>query len=125
MLASALGRRGFALLTTRRKNGQTVATAVWFALAGEDKAYFMTGPETGKAKRIRNNPTVQLAAANARGKPQAPALNARARLLQSAEADTARRALAKKYGWQWTIFGIVAGLRGLGQPVFYEVSKTG
>ncbi len=99
-------------------------TAIWFVLGGDNKAYFMTGPETGKARRIRNNPIVQLAPSNPRGKPQGPAVNASARLLQGVEADVAHRALAKKYGLQWTIFGFVARLRGFGKPVFYEVSET-
>ena len=124
MLASALGRRDYVLLTTLRKNGQAVPTAVWFALAGDDKAYFMTGPETGKARRIRNNPSIQLAPSNPRGQAKGPAVNAMARLLQGAEADAAQVALKKKYGLQWTIFGFVARLRGFGNPVFYEVSAT-
>jgi uncharacterized protein len=124
MLASTLARRNFALLTTFRKTGQAVPTAVWFVVAGDEKVYFMTGPETGKAKRIRNNPIVQLAPSNPRGKPQGPAVDARARLLQGTEADAARRALTKKYGLQWTIFRFVARLRGFGQPVFYEMSET-
>ena len=93
-------------------------------MAGDDNVYVMTGPATGKAKRIRNNPIVQLAPANPRGKPQGPAVDARARLLQGTEADAARRALTKKYGLQWTIFRFVARLRGFGQPVFYEMSET-
>jgi uncharacterized protein len=124
MMASALGRRDFALLTTFRKNGQGVPTAIWFVLGGDDRAYFMTGPETGKARRIRNNPSVQLAPSSASGKPQGPAVAAAARLLQGAEADAAQRALAKRYGLQWTLFGFVSRLRGLGKQVFYEVTET-
>jgi PPOX class probable F420-dependent enzyme len=119
MLAAALGGRNYAVLTTFRRNGQVVPTAIWFVLAGDDEAYFMTGPETGKAKRIRKNPAVRIAPSNPRGKPLGPAVEARARPLHGTEAEAAQRALAKKYGLQWTIFGIMAQLRRSGKPVFY------
>jgi PPOX class probable F420-dependent enzyme len=84
----------------------------------------MTGPETGKAKRIRNNPRVQIAPSNPRGKPDGPPVEGRAQRLDGADAKAAERMLAGKYGIQWTIFGLVARLRRFGQPAFYEVVEV-
>ena len=54
-------------LTTFRRNGQGVPTTVWFALV-DDQAYVFTGMNSGKAKRLRNNPRVVLTPSNFRGK---------------------------------------------------------
>jgi Pyridoxamine 5'-phosphate oxidase. len=55
-------------LTTFRKNGQPVPTPVWFAQEG-DRIYVVTQAASGKVKRIRANPRVQLTPSDARGKP--------------------------------------------------------
>jgi PPOX class probable F420-dependent enzyme len=123
MLASALGRGNYVQLTSFRKSGQAVATAVWFATSG-DKGYFFTGRQTGKAKRLRANPTVQLAPANARGKALGPAVGARARPLAGAEAEAARQLLARKYGLQWTLLRWFARLRGWRDDVFFELTES-
>src|SRR5580698_1971068 len=62
-------------LTTFRKTGAAVATAVWFG-EQDDKLYVMTRSDMGKTKRIRNNSRVR------RHSPAAAA----GRLRQSAQA---------------------------------------
>ena len=123
MLASTLARHSFLRLTTFRKTGEAVPTTVWFAVAGDDAAYFFTGPETGKAKRLRNNPNVEIAPSNPRGEPRGPSQKATARMLRGAETETAHRALARKYGIQWKLLELVARWRGW-QHVFYELTAA-
>lgn len=54
-------------LETYRKNGVFVRTPVWFVV--EDKDFFViTKSETGKVKRLRNNPKVRISPCNFRGK---------------------------------------------------------
>jgi PPOX class probable F420-dependent enzyme len=84
------------LLTTYRRNGAPVRTAVNIAVEG-DRAFFRTPHRTGKAKRLRNNPNVEVAPSTMRGKPTGPAIRAQARLLSGDEAKHASRALAQKY----------------------------
>ena len=48
------------LLTTHRRNGDPVATPVNIAVEG-DRAFIRTYDKSGKARRIRNNPIVQIA----------------------------------------------------------------
>ena len=57
----------FVLLTTFRKSGVGVPTAMWFAHE-QGKLYMVTGRTTGKIKRIRNNGRVLLAPCDLMGK---------------------------------------------------------
>jgi PPOX class probable F420-dependent enzyme len=92
-------------LTTFRKTGVGVATAVWF---GEDagKLYVMTRSDMGKTKRIRNNPQVRVAPCTIRGKVTGAEFAATACLLPAEEQARARAALKRKYWmtripWVW------------------------
>jgi PPOX class probable F420-dependent enzyme len=118
--AAALGTGQFARLNTFRKSGAPVPTAIWFA-EHEGKVVFLTGPETGKAKRIRRNPQVALAASTARGQVKGPDVHGTARLLARAEADEAHKLLAAKYGIQLRLLQLVQMITRA-TPVYYEVS---
>jgi PPOX class probable F420-dependent enzyme len=67
-------------LTTFRKNGTAVATPVWFG-EQDDQLYVMTRSDSGKYKRIRNNPQVQVAPCTVRGKITGPEFAASAQIL--------------------------------------------
>jgi uncharacterized protein len=64
----------------------------------------ITDDDTGKVKRIRHHPGVELAPSTARGKPTGPAGRAFAHVLPVGEASHALRALSGKYGWLFTAF---------------------
>ena len=83
-------------LTSFRKNGVGVATPVWFG-EDEDKIYVMTRSDSGKYKRIRNNPHVLVAPCTMRGKITGPTFAATARILPEAEWPRARNVIQKKY----------------------------
>lgn len=83
-------------LATFRKNGVAVCTPIWFAEEG-GKLCFMTSSDTGKYKRIRNNPEVKIAPCTIRGKITGPEFAARARILPAEDADRVRRAIRAKY----------------------------
>lgn len=104
---SNLKNQQFINLTTFRKTGVAVTTPVWFAQDGE-RLYVTTNESAGKAKRIRNNPRVEIAPSDMRGKPlgDAPAVQAQARILQDDEASAAEKSLKKKYGLQYSMFGV-------------------
>ena len=53
-------------VTTYKRDGTGVATPVWFVQEG-DRLLFRTGVASGKAKRIRRNPAVLVAACTIRG----------------------------------------------------------
>jgi hypothetical protein len=83
-------------LATLRKSGIAVYTPVWF---GEDggKLYVMTRSDSGKYKRIRNNPEVRVAPCTMRGKITGPEFGARARVLPQEDWPGARKTLESKY----------------------------
>ena len=83
-------------LTTFRRNGDAVPTAVHIVL-DRNEAFFRTWNTTGKAKRIRHNPDVRVAPSTIRGRPRGPALGARAYLLDGEASDQAARLLASKH----------------------------
>jgi hypothetical protein len=61
----------YLLLTTFRKAGTAVPTPIWFA-EDNDKLYVKTRADSGKTKRIRNNPQVRVAPCTIRGKVTGP-----------------------------------------------------
>jgi PPOX class probable F420-dependent enzyme len=95
------------LLETRRKDGRWVETPVSLATDGT-RAYFRTYDAAGKAKRLRNFPDVRISPSDLRGRRLGPTVDARARLLDGAEAEYARELLARRFpvlhGWlvPWT-----------------------
>jgi PPOX class probable F420-dependent enzyme len=84
------------LLTTYKRDGTPVGTPVNLAVDGE-RAYFRTWDTAWKARRLRNNPAVEVAPSTASGKPTGPAIRARARLLDGAEARHAAKLIARKH----------------------------
>jgi uncharacterized protein len=84
------------LLTTYRRDGTPVGTAVNIVVEG-DLAYFRTWDTAWKLRRIRNNPGVEFAPSTARGRPTAPPIRARARVLEGEDSARAARLLARKY----------------------------
>lgn len=86
------------LLTTYKRDGTPVGTPVSMAVEG-DHAYIRTYGSAWKAKRMRNNPVVDIAPATLGGKPTGPAVKARTHLLTegSGEAKHAARLLTRKH----------------------------
>jgi uncharacterized protein len=64
---AALGDEQFLSLTTFRKSGERVSSAMWVARDGD--ALIMFTPElSGKVKRLRNSPRVELRPCNRMGR---------------------------------------------------------
>lgn len=71
-----------------------MSTPVWFA-ENDGRLYVMTRSDSGKFKRIRNNPRVEIAPSTMRGQRTGPGISAVAAL--AADPSTARRLIRKKY----------------------------
>ena len=69
---------------------------MWFA-GQAGNLYVMTRSDSGKYKRIRNNPQVRLAPCTTRGKVTGSWIEAQARILDREEQGMARQALARNY----------------------------
>ena len=99
-IPSPIRAQKYVSLTTFRKTGAGVATPVWF---GEEngKLYVMTMNDSGKSKRIRNNPQVRVAPCTIRGKVTGPDSAATARLLPKEDFARARKTITRKYWMAW------------------------
>ena len=117
----ALAGRRYVRLSTFRKSGAAVPTPVWFARLGEN-LYVVTGHNTGKVKRIRNNPDVALAPSDFRGRPKGPDMRAVAGVTDEQRGGPADRALRGKYGWQYRVVEVIEGLLGVvNERVYLEL----
>ena len=107
-------------LETFRKTGVGVRTPVWFAEDSTQKLaafYVYTLPDSGKAKRIRNNPKVRIAPCNMRGDLRGAWVDARARICEAAETQKGQDLLRQEYGLMKRIGDFFSGLRGRTQIV--------
>lgn len=102
----------YALLTTFRKNGTAIPTPIWFAIA-DDRLYILTMNNSGKVKRIRHTPAVELAACNRDGtKILGPTVHGVARILPVEETTPAKIALNRKYGILKSAFDLMMAVTG-------------
>ena len=91
-------------LESYKKSGERVRTPVWFANdpsvtpeSAASRLYIYTIGDTGKVKRIRNNPRVRIAPCDLRGKVLGEWVDARAEIVTGEEAVRGMRLLNKKY----------------------------
>jgi PPOX class probable F420-dependent enzyme len=91
-------------LETYRKNGRGVRTPVWFvesSIGDSSTFYVRTSDDTGKYKRIRNNPSVQIALCDIRGSIKGEWVKGEARIASEEEKLKAFKMLEKKYGMMY------------------------
>ena len=93
--AEISGQRYIALATFR-KTGVPVWTPIWFGVQS-GRLCAMTSSDSGKYKRLRNNPAVRIAACTIRGRIRGPEFSARAHFLPPESWPQARQTIRKKY----------------------------
>ncbi len=101
-------------LETFRKTGVGVRTPIWFAAdpAQPTTFYVYTLPDSGKVKRIRNNPKVRIAPCNMRGDLRGAWVDARARICSGDEVSKGQSLLNQKYGLMKRIGDFFSRMRG-------------
>jgi PPOX class probable F420-dependent enzyme len=89
----------YVLLTTFRKNGDAVSIPVWIVGMPDGTGGFTTEADTGKVKRIRNNPSVSLQPCGILGKirPGSAAVSASAEILLGPDYGPVLAAVRRKY----------------------------
>ncbi len=105
-------------LETYKKNNQPVKTPVWFVIYN-DLVNVVTREDTGKVKRIKNNPHVKIAPCTFKGKPTGEWFSGNASKVSGEESDTAIKLRKKKYGFMATIAGFAS--RGKGDLVVFSI----
>ena len=106
-------------LITYKKNGDPIATPVWFVEENE-KIYFVTLQGRYKFKRIKNNPSVKIASSSMRGKPKGKYFDGIARILSDDESKPIIVLFKKKY----RLFKIMfkEGREGEKKLIFIEIT---
>jgi PPOX class probable F420-dependent enzyme len=89
-------------IETYRKTGDPVRTPVWF-IEENGELLVRTDSNTGKIKRIRNNPRVRVATCNARGTVKGTWVDGEARMIEPESSEHIFSLLRKKYGMSYRI----------------------
>ena len=115
-------RHKYLNLETFRKNGQSVRTPVWFAAeptvgVPQTLCVYSTA-DSGKAKRIRNNPRVRVAPCDMRGNVRGEWIEARATIVTGDEAQRGMRLLNQKYFPWKQLLGLFALVSRQARVVF-------
>ena len=97
-------------LESYRKTGAAVRTPLWFAEA-EGVLYVYSLADSGKVKRLRNDPRARVVPSDIRGNPQGEWVEARAEILDAAGAARGHQLLRQKYVMK-RLFDLLGRLKG-------------
>jgi uncharacterized protein len=113
-------KQSYLSIETYRRTGVGVRTPVWFAQV--DQAFYVrTQADSGKVKRIRNNPQVKIVPCKVDGTPLGDWVPATARVLKDGTAEREiDRLFDKKYGVMKKLFAL-AGAFQRRQEIFLEI----
>lgn len=121
---STLAAETYVSVTTFRKSGEPVSTPVW-VVADRDRLFVTTAPSSGKVKRVRHTPRVEVAPCDMRGNIVEGAVSVSATAAvrdDTATLDAMDAALKKKYGAKYTAIRLAQKVRGTaGQSVALEI----
>ena len=110
---SMLSGHAYISLETYRRNGQPVATPVWFTIDNNNKMInVVTRTETGKVKRLRNNSKARIVPCGMRGQPKGEWLNGKAYFATPEQLEIALKQRNKKYGLKARLSGIFSRTKG-------------
>ena len=82
---------------------QAVPTILGAAVDGHGRLCMLTRPNSGKVKRIRNNPAVTITACDGQGRPKTPSIVGTANLLDPPETAQVRRILTRRHPAAWLV----------------------
>lgn len=100
-------------ISTTRKNGEKIATPVWVTREG-NALYVITGAESGKVKRIRNNPHVEVAPCDARGRLKGDVVAGTVEILDADGTEEVRSRVSKRFGLMYKVLTLMEKVRGSG-----------
>jgi uncharacterized protein len=95
----ALKNEKYISLVTFKRNGDRVATPLWFA-ADAGKLFAYTNLDSGKVKRIRNGAKVEVAPCTMKGVTTGAYVAGTATILDETQSSYVHGLLNRKYTWQ-------------------------
>lgn len=109
------------LLSTFKKNGDAVATPMWVGRDG-DHVFVWTPADSGKVKRVRNDPRVTLVPCGRFGKPHngAHSVAGTAEVItEPVIVERLTEVIRRKYGLQFRVVTFIERLAARGQKPRY------
>ena len=116
-----ISQEKYVSLATFRKTGAAVETATWIVPLDGDRVGLLTSSASGKAKRLRNNPSVTLQPSDVRGRVQAgttPVTGTVELVTSGPDFEAITSKMKARYGVMVPIMRLVDGLRHLGKGPF-------
>ena len=110
---SQLGVHNYINLETYKKNGRPVRTPVWFVQDNNGIIYIRTAKNSGKVRRVRNNPHVRIVPCDIRGRPKGEWIDGTVEIISEDEVEKINELISQKYGWRTKVFGIMYKLRNI------------
>ncbi|BDQ30680.1 MAG: PPOX class F420-dependent oxidoreductase [Nitrosopumilus sp.] len=101
----------YIVLETYRKNGEPVKTPVWFVI-NDDFVYVVTRSNTGKIKRLQNNPKVKFALCTIKGKVTGEWISGTVKILDGNQTKSTIEMRDKKYGFMAKIAKFLSKSKG-------------
>jgi uncharacterized protein len=117
----AISQEKYVSVATFRKTGVAVATATWIVPLHGGRVGILTSSASGKAKRLRNNPSVTLQASDVRGRVKAgttPATGTAELVTAGPHFEVITSEVKAKYGLMVPIMRLVDSVRHLGKGSF-------
>lgn len=104
-------------LETFKKSGQAIATPVWFVVEN-DALFVRSYANSGKVKRMRNNPHVRIAPSDAMGNPHGVTIDGTAIRANGDIEIRISQLLYRKYGLMKMSFDLWGAIKQLDWAVF-------
>ncbi|MDM7940666.1 MAG: PPOX class F420-dependent oxidoreductase [Methanothrix sp.] len=104
-------------LETFKKNGQMIPTPVWFVVE-DDMLFIRSYANSGKVKRMRNNPHVRVTPSDALGRPHGVTIDATAIRANGDVEIKISQLLYRKYGLMKMSFDLWGAIKQLDWAVF-------
>ena len=101
--AAPVFRGRYLSITSYKRDGQGVATPVWF-VQQDGRLLVQTDAASGKVKRIRRNPQVRVAICTASGRLRGEQVPAVAEIFSDQETGVVEQLIAGKYRFDMIIF---------------------
>nr|WP_258396743.1 PPOX class F420-dependent oxidoreductase [Streptomyces sp. Amel2xB2] len=126
MMSPEIAESRYVSLTTFKRDGTAVATPVW-AVEDDGELLVWTRDDSGKVKRVRNGARVTVTPCDVRGRTAegAEPVEGTARLMtEEGGLRRVRRAMARKYGWQFRMTDGGGALLRLGKRPHVGIAVT-
>lgn len=104
-------------LETLKRNGQMVPTPVWFVV-DDGRLFVRSYANSGKVKRMRNNPHVRVTPSDAVGKPRGVTIDGTALRANGDMEIKISQQLYRKYGLMKMSFDLWGAIKQLDWAVF-------